>query len=169
VGSTPTRATDAGQECPGYSCVGWALASLSGCNPPAFTLCRFNSCPTHWTARSSIGLRIPASHAGEMGSIPIRASEAGVRNQVSGASKSARERLTPDSRPLTPDQRPSGGTGRHTTLRTSRLERHGSSTPPLVTAEWTGVWFQHGLISRSTPVQIRPPQLKGRRRRMRDE
>ncbi len=36
---------------------------------------------------------------------------------------------------------PSGGTGRHTTLRTSRLQRHGSSTLPLVTAEWTGVWF----------------------------
>ena len=31
--------------------------------------------------------------------------------------------------------------GRHTTLRTSRLQRHGSSTLPLVTAEWTGVWF----------------------------
>jgi hypothetical protein len=30
-----------------WKCVGWALASLSGCNPPAETLCRFNSCPTH--------------------------------------------------------------------------------------------------------------------------
>ena len=28
------------------------------------------------------------------------------------------------------------------------------------TAEWTGVWFQRGLISRMTPVRIRPPQLK---------
>jgi hypothetical protein len=121
VGSTPTRATD--------KCVGWALASLSGCNPPAFTLCRFNSCPTHWTARSSIGMRTPASQAGEMGSIPIRAT------------------------------RPSGGTGRHATFRPSCHQRHGSSTLPLVTAEWTGAWFQHGLISRSTPVQIRPPQL----------
>src|SRR5262249_47765700 len=48
---------------------------------------------------------------------------------------------------------------------TRRLERRafgrGSSTLPLVTAEWTGVWPQHGLISRLTPVQIRPPQLKG--------
>jgi hypothetical protein len=33
------------------------------------------------------------------------------------------------------------------------------STPTLVTAEWTGVGFQHGLISRPTPVRIRPPQL----------
>ena len=39
VGSTPTRATS--------TCVGWALASLSGCNPPASGLCRFNSCPSH--------------------------------------------------------------------------------------------------------------------------
>jgi hypothetical protein len=29
------------------TCVGWALASSSGCNPPAFGLCRFNSCPAH--------------------------------------------------------------------------------------------------------------------------
>jgi len=29
------------------TCAGWALASLSGCNPPAFELCRFNSCPAH--------------------------------------------------------------------------------------------------------------------------
>jgi hypothetical protein len=29
------------------ACVGWALASSSGCNPPAFGLCRFNSCPAH--------------------------------------------------------------------------------------------------------------------------
>ena len=48
--------------------------------------------------------RTPAPQAGRMGSIPIRATW------------------------------PSGGTGRHTTLRTSRLERHGSSTLPLVTA-----------------------------------
>ena len=30
------------------TCVGWALASSSGCNPPVLGLCRFNSCPTHW-------------------------------------------------------------------------------------------------------------------------
>jgi hypothetical protein len=36
-------------------CVGRALASLSGCNPPAFSLCRFNSCPTHcWPVRLSV-------------------------------------------------------------------------------------------------------------------
>ena len=35
------------------------------------------------------------------------------------------------------------------------------STPTLVTAEWTGVGSQRGLISRSTPVRIRPPQLDG--------
>ena len=40
AGSTPARATD-------NLCVGWALASLSGRNPPVFRLCRFNSCPAH--------------------------------------------------------------------------------------------------------------------------
>ena len=40
VGSTPSRATST-------TCVGWALAGPSGCNPPAFELCRFNSCPAH--------------------------------------------------------------------------------------------------------------------------
>ena len=64
------------------------------------------------TARSSIGERTPAPQAGRMGSTPIRATDW-----------------------------PSGGTGRHTTLRTSGRNRRGSSTLPLVTAEWTGVWF----------------------------
>ena len=35
------------------------------------------------------------------------------------------------------------------------------SSPAGGTAEWTGVGLQHGLISRPTPVQIRPPQLDG--------
>ena len=33
------------------TCVGWALASPSGCNPPAFELWRFNSVPTHLCER----------------------------------------------------------------------------------------------------------------------
>ena len=32
-------------------CVGWALASLSGRNPPAFGLWRFDSVPTHFSPR----------------------------------------------------------------------------------------------------------------------
>jgi hypothetical protein len=63
-------------------------------------------------ARSSIGERTPAPQAGGMGSIPIRAIVW-----------------------------PSGGTGRHATLRTSSPNRRGSSTLPLVTAEWTGAWL----------------------------
>src|SRR5262245_58630777 len=34
------------------------------------------------------------------------------------------------------------------------------SNPAETTAEWTGVGRQHGLISRTTPVRIRPPQLE---------
>ena len=41
VGSTPSRATRK------TTCVGWALASPSGCNPPASELWRFNSVPAH--------------------------------------------------------------------------------------------------------------------------
>src|SRR4051794_9724649 len=41
----------------------------------------------------------------------------------------------------------------------SDVEASAGSSPAGGTAEWTGVWFQHGLISRLTPVQIRPPQL----------
>ena len=39
------------------------------------------------------------------------------------------------------------------------VEASAGSSPAGGTAEWTGAWFQHGLISRPTPVQIRPPQL----------
>jgi hypothetical protein len=40
VGSTPTRVIET-------SCVGWALACLGDCNPPAFGHWRFDSVPTH--------------------------------------------------------------------------------------------------------------------------
>ncbi len=57
------------------TCVGWALASLSGCNPPAFELWRFNSVPTHsTTARWSSG-RMRDPHSRGMGSIPIRVTQ----------------------------------------------------------------------------------------------
>ena len=35
-------------------CVGWALASLSGRNPPAFGLWRFDSVPTHFLWRGAM-------------------------------------------------------------------------------------------------------------------
>ncbi len=72
-------------------CVGWASASLSGCNPPAFGLCRFNSCPAHFRHGPFVYRhRIPDPRSGEAGSTPARATE-----------------------------RPSGATGRRATLRTS--------------------------------------------------
>ena len=39
------------------SCLGWALVSLSGCNPPACALCRFNSCPTHFQEPTNVAAR----------------------------------------------------------------------------------------------------------------
>ena len=61
VGSTPTRVTN-------FICVGWALASLSGCNPPAFGLWRFNSVPTHsqttWPVRLAVQDAGPSSRRG---------------------------------------------------------------------------------------------------------
>ncbi len=86
------------------TCVGWASACPSGCNPPAFGLWRFNSVPTHsmelWIddfglrigkvvelesaidnpksaipmARSSNG-RMRDPHSRGMGSIPIRVTQ----------------------------------------------------------------------------------------------
>ena len=38
--------------CYSIGCVGWALASPSGRNPPACWLCRFNSCPAHSNPKS---------------------------------------------------------------------------------------------------------------------
>lgn len=67
--------------------------------------------PDALLARSSSGVRMPAPQAGGMGSTPIRATW------------------------------PSGATGRHAALRTPSRNRRGSSTLPLVTAEWTGAWF----------------------------
>ncbi len=62
-------------------------------------------------------------------------------------------------------QRPSGGTGRHTTLRTSRLHGMGVRLSPWSLRSGLEPGFQHGLIRRPTPVQIRPPQLGGRVRK----
>ena len=58
------------------TCVGWALASLSGCNPPAFGLCRFNSCPAHFRYGPFVYRhRMPDPRSGEAGSTPARAAE----------------------------------------------------------------------------------------------
>ena len=43
------------------TCVGWALASLSGRNPPAFGLWRFDSVPTHFSPRRGAMLVLAAS------------------------------------------------------------------------------------------------------------
>jgi hypothetical protein len=92
--------------------------------------------PDALTARSSIGERTPAPQAGRMGSIPIRATDW-----------------------------PSGGTGRHARLRTSCLQGVGVRLSPWSLRSGLESGFQHGLISRSTPVRIRPPQLDGRVRK----
>ena len=91
--------------------------------------------PDALMARSSIGERTPAPQAGRMGSIPIRATW------------------------------PSGGIGRHATLRTSCPKGVGVRLSPWSLRSGLEPGFQHGLISRSTPVQIRPPQLDGRVRK----
>ena len=69
VGSTPIRAT-------GTTCVGWALACPSGCNPPALGALQVQLLPGALTrlARSFRG-RTPGSHPGEAGSIPARVTD----------------------------------------------------------------------------------------------
>jgi hypothetical protein len=49
AGSNPARAIAIGGGSRNHPCVGWALASPGGCNPPAFGPWRFNSVPTHLT------------------------------------------------------------------------------------------------------------------------
>jgi hypothetical protein len=72
--------------------VGWALASPSGCNPPARGLCRFDSCPTHWHA-SPVGpsAGTPVPHTGEAGSTPARATEKASRRVVEQETRSAQD------------------------------------------------------------------------------
>lgn len=53
-------------------CVGWALACPSGCNPPAFGHCRFNSCPAHFHGPFVYRFRTAAPQAAGAGSIPAR-------------------------------------------------------------------------------------------------
>ena len=92
--------------------------------------------PDALTARSSIGSRTPAPQAGRMGSTPIRA----IANW------------------------PSGGTGRHATLRTSCLNGRGSSTLPLVTdllIAGAGAGAQLAPIRPVRPVRYRGLQLAG--------
>jgi hypothetical protein len=109
-------------------CVGWALASLSGCNPPAC------SCA---------------------GSTPARRTDWPVRLSAKDTSPSSwRDGFDSHTGYC---NRPSGGTGRHATLRTSCLRAWEFDSPlGHCGVDWSG--FQHGLISRSTPVRIRPPQ-----------
>ena len=56
-GSNPSRAMIADNKT--FPCVGWALASPGGRNPPAFELWRFNSVPTHSDRRP---VRLAAGH-----------------------------------------------------------------------------------------------------------
>jgi hypothetical protein len=51
--------------------------------------------------------------------------------------------------------------GRHTTLRTSRLHGVGVRLSPWSLRSGLELGFQHGLIRRPTPVQIRPPLMRG--------
>lgn len=56
------------------SCVGWALASLPGCNPDAIAV-QVQLLPDALTGPFVYWRRTPAPHAGKMGSIPIRAAD----------------------------------------------------------------------------------------------
>ena len=106
------------------TCAGWALVSLSGCNPPAFGLCRFNSCPAHFRHGPFVYRhRMPDPRSGEAGSTPARATEHDQVAQLADARRSER-----------------------------RAARHGSSTLPLVTdrlqARQVSNWLSYGRCAR---------------------
>src|SRR5262249_9547426 len=92
---------------------------------------RFLHGPLDWPVRLSV--RSPVSQAGKRGATPLRATDrAKWRN------------------------------GRRARLRTLCPRWAWEFNSPLGhfdNAGWTGVWFQLGLISRITPVQIRLPRL----------
>ena len=102
VGSTPTHATaarieDRGSRIEGRRqrrrtgdrmsildprsstdvCVGCVLVSLSGCNPSAFGLCRFNSCPTRFKSQPTWRQGLRHGCCVRMGNVPIQTSKTG--------------------------------------------------------------------------------------------
>ena len=116
--------------CHSITCVGWALACPSGCNPPAS--CSAGSTParrTQISARSSSG----------SGCWPLTPA---TRVQIPHGSMTW----------------PSGATGRHATLRTSCPYGLGSSTLPLVTAGGAGArlaFIRPGCPDRYRGLQLR--------------
>ena len=136
---------------PNGTCVGWALASLSGCNPPASscagsTPARRTCCPMHL---NGFGNPSHGKHTW-----PVRLSVRGHRPLKPGGwvrfpyglSGQVVEWQTRDAQNLVPK-----GVG-------VRLS-------PWSLRSGLESGFQHGLISRTTPVRIRPPQLDGRVRK----
>lgn len=113
-------------------CVGWALASPSGCNPPAS--CSAGSTParrTRLSARSSSGsgcwplkpaTRVQIPH----GSFFHMHRRLSICQRINSGSERQLEQTARGG--------PSGATGRHATIRTSCPHGLGSSTLPLVTA-----------------------------------
>ena len=104
-------------------CVGWALASLGGRNPPAFGHCRFNSCPTH--SMVLLTLRVRSHHAErDEYDRPVRlmvgrwvlSPATGVRFPYGSLQIAA--------------TRPGGGTGRHTALKTPSRQGMGVQVSP---------------------------------------
>ena len=113
-------------------CVGWALASLSGRNPPAFGLWRFDSVPTHFSPRRGAMLVFAVS----LSSSPTR---------VRFPSASLERRC--------------GGTGRHATLRTSCPAGVGVRISPSSLNHCGWASAHSGLISLDSRVRPPDPRL----------
>ena len=150
-------------------CVGWALASLSGRNPPAFGLWRFDSVPTHFLWRGAMLV-----FAASLSSSPTRvqfpsASLACFRLGVMLVSYSQALNLAgptglragrcPVRFPSGSLERRCGGTGRHATLRTSCPAGVGVRISPssLNHCGWANA--HSGLISLDSRVRPPDPRL----------
>jgi hypothetical protein len=110
-------------------------------------LCRFNSCPTHMDGLAI--RRTGCSH----GPFVYRFEDAGPSSRKDGFDSHA-------------GYLAKWWNGRHATLRTSCPSGVGVRFSPWSLRSGLEPGFQHGLISRSTPVRIRPPQFHGRVRKV---
>jgi hypothetical protein len=125
-----------------WSCVGWALASLSGRNPPAFGLCRSGTDPaerTGWSpARRTFRRGAMLVFAANLSSSPARVRFPSASMDLArcdgGAYSQALNLADAGSIPArVTESIAKWWNGRHTTFRTSRLHGHGNSSLPLVT------------------------------------
>ena len=143
------------------TCVGWALASLSGRNPPAFGLWRFDSVPTHFHSRRGAMLVFAVSLSSsptrvQFPSASLACIRLGVMLVFTARPSTWPTRVRFPSGSL---ERRCGGTGRHATLRTSCPAGVGVRISPSSLNHCGWASAHSGLISLDSRVRPPDPRL----------